>query len=107
MGVWLSVQSIVAVHGLGSGALWSWSHPVTGKNWLRDFLPNDLKHQARIMAFDYWSNWGTYAQIKTFEDFAVDLLVALEDRRNRPEVWLYVPKRRCPMLNQSRSATDR
>jgi hypothetical protein len=77
---------VVAVHGLASGALWAWTHPDTKKNWVRDFLPSDLDYQARILVYDYWSNWTTYAQKKSFEDFALDLLLALKNKRTHPKV---------------------
>ena len=44
--------SIIAVHGLGGHAIDTWTHPSTGKLWLRDFLPDAIP-DARIMTFGY------------------------------------------------------
>ena len=44
--------SIIAVHGLGGHAMSTWTHPATGKLWLRDFLPRAMPN-ARVMTFGY------------------------------------------------------
>ena len=85
--VWmLRFISIIAVHGLGSTPARAWVHKESGKNWLKDFLPDDLNHKARIMTYNHQSHWDSYAFLKSFDGFAQDLLRALEDRRSLKEV---------------------
>ena len=78
--------SIIAVHGLGSVPARAWVHKESKQNWLKDFLPDDLAHKARIMVYNHQSHWGSYAFTKKFDAFAGDLLRALEDRRSSNEV---------------------
>ena len=66
--------SIVAVHGLGSTPNRAWTHKESRKNWLKDFLPDDLNHKARIMTYNHQSQWESYAFLKSFDGFAQDLL---------------------------------
>ena len=82
----LRFSSIIAVHGLGSTADRAWIHKESGKNWLKDFLPDDLNHKARIMTYNHQSRWDSYAFLKSFDAFAQDLLRALEERRRLKEV---------------------
>ena len=78
--------SIIAVHGLGSVPARAWVHKESKQNWLKDFLPDDLNHKARIMVYNHQSQWESYAFTKKFDAFAGDLLRALEDRRSSNEV---------------------
>src|SRR5258705_10142103 len=85
--VWmLRFFSIIAVHGLGSTPDRAWVHKESGKNWLEDFLPDDLNRKARIMTYNHQSQWESYAFLKSFDGFAQDLLRALEERRSLKEV---------------------
>jgi hypothetical protein len=43
---------IIAVHGLGGDAYKTWTHPVTNKLWLRDFIPEFLPG-CRVYTFGY------------------------------------------------------
>jgi hypothetical protein len=47
-----ALYSVVAVIGLGGHAVGSWRSPETGKMWLEDFLPNDVK-RIRILSYGY------------------------------------------------------
>ena len=84
----LKLFSIIAVHGLGSVPDRAWVHKESKRNWLTDFLPDDLPagHKARIMAYNHQSHWESYAFTKKFDAFARDLLRALEDRQCSDEV---------------------
>ena len=82
--VWMHMLrffSIIAVHGLGSTPDRAWVHKESGKNWLKDFLPNDLNHKARIMTYNHQSRWESYAFRKSFHGFSQDLLRTLEEQR--------------------------
>ena len=84
--VWmLNFFSIIAVHGLGSVPDRAWVHKESKQNWLKDFLPDDLDHKARIMTYNHQSQWESYALTKRFDAFARDLLRALEDRQHSDE----------------------
>lgn len=76
----LICQSIVAVHGLGGGPVETWTHPDTGKFWLKDFLPKKLP-QARIMTFGYDAAAALRRSKAEFEDYAKALLSSLVDER--------------------------
>ena len=53
---------------------------------MREFLPDDLDHRARIMTNSHDSRWESYALRKSFDSFAKDLLEALMRVRRSPEV---------------------
>lgn len=82
--------SIVAVHGFG-GPLHTWTHDVSGKLWLRDFLPKDLPG-ARIMSFGYDSMVVNSKSIQGMIESVADLLLQLRYRRLLPEVWIHTPE---------------
>lgn len=46
------MPSIVAVHDVHGDSLESWTHPQTGANWLRDFLPEHIR-VARVLTYCY------------------------------------------------------
>lgn len=46
------MPSIVAVHDVHGDSLESWTHPQTGANWLRDFLPEHIR-VARVLTYGY------------------------------------------------------
>lgn len=71
---------VVAVHGLGSVLNSAFTHPTSGKNWLRDFLPLDFP-DARIMAYTHNSRWDAAALNKSLEDHGRDLIYSLVDVR--------------------------
>jgi hypothetical protein len=71
----LTLYSIIAVQGFGSRYPHTWEMVCqSGANgerrtvmWLKDFLPTDLP-KARILAFDYPSQWAgdpDYTSLKT------------------------------------------
>lgn len=76
--------SIVAVHGFG-GPLNTWTHDVSKKLWLRDFLPKDLPG-ARIMSFGYDSMVVDGQSIHGMIENVGDLLMQLRYRRLSAEV---------------------
>lgn len=82
--------SIVAVHGFG-GPLHTWTHDVSGKLWLRDFLPKDLPG-ARIMSFGYDSMVVNSKSIQGMIESVGELLLQLRYRRLSPEVWICPPE---------------
>lgn len=82
--------SIVAVHGFG-GPLHTWTHDVSGKLWLRDFLPKDLPG-ARIMSFGYDSMVVNSKSVHGMIESVGDLLLQLRYRRLSPEVWIHTPE---------------
>jgi surfactin synthase thioesterase subunit len=81
----------VAVHGLGGHWDKTWSDS-NGKNWLRDFLPEEFPN-ARIMAFGYDSKMFFSSSVTDIEDVACTLLNRLDGERdkrhkNRPIVFI-------------------
>lgn len=82
--------SIVAVHGFG-GPLHTWTHDMSGKLWLRDFLPKDLPG-ARIMSFGYDSMVVNSKSIQGMIENVGELLLQLRYRRLSPEVWIRTRK---------------
>lgn len=80
--------SIVAVHGFG-GPLNTWTHDVSGKQWLRDFLPKDLPG-ARIMSFGYDSMVVDSNSIQGMIEGVAGLLMQLRYRRLSAEVWIHL-----------------
>jgi hypothetical protein len=73
---------IVAVHGLGGSLYHTWTEKDSGRLWLRDFLPNDIK-DAHIMTFGYNSGLAFTGSTSRIEDFALELLNNLKLRRRR------------------------
>jgi len=70
--------SIVALHGLNGHAFNTWATKA-GHMWLRDSLPSDIPN-ARILTYGYDSNPSS-ASFAGIEDFALDFLAALHDKR--------------------------
>lgn len=82
--------SIVAVHGLGGHAMDTWTHPSTGKLWLRDFLPVTIP-DARILTFGYASKVvGSKSVIGIMEN-ANSLLTQLSLFRDSHKVLKILP----------------
>ncbi|RDA94102.1 hypothetical protein CP533_6594 [Ophiocordyceps camponoti-saundersi (nom. inval.)] len=86
-----SVYSIVAVHGLGADAEYTWSRKVaTGRvHLLRDLIAKDFP-EARVLNFAYNSVWWADAPVKTAQIIARGLLEQLQRRRSG--------RRRLPIL---------
>lgn len=80
--------SIVAVHGLASNPDTTWNYRDSEgapPHWLRDFLPKEGLN-ARIIAFNYNSEWKRNALSKSLADHGNDLLIQLDETRLKPEV---------------------
>ena len=81
--------SIFAVHGLGASPEWAWIRKVKDGsrnvhvNWLKDpeMLPSKLPN-SRIMTFNYESKWLLAAPKQRRSLCAIQLLTALDNRRN-------------------------
>ena len=81
--------SIVAIHGLGASPEWAWIRKVkdgdrdVDVNWLKDpdMLPSKLPN-SRIMTFNYESKWFLAAPKQRCSLCAIQLLTALDNRRN-------------------------
>ncbi|KAI9673166.1 MAG: hypothetical protein M1817_003028 [Caeruleum heppii] len=71
--VWESTISVIAVHGLGSNSPDAWTHPVSSKNWLKDFLPHAIP-DARILVVNHDSKWRSNASVQTLSDYGESLL---------------------------------
>ena len=78
-------SSIVAVHGLCGDAFGTWTEEVSGKLWLRDFLPSQVPN-TRIMSYGYDSFIAFSKSEAELGDVAADLLNRLNDERDTPEV---------------------
>ncbi|KUJ17262.1 uncharacterized protein LY89DRAFT_733128 [Mollisia scopiformis] len=69
---------IIAVHGMN---IWdnpnhhddTWTHPDSKKNWITDFLPQDLP-EARILGFQYNANVVFSTSSASIEEHASNLL---------------------------------
>jgi hypothetical protein len=71
---------VVAVNGLGSHAFGSWTSHDTGKMWLKDFLPDDVKG-IRIMTYGYNTNLYDGETDIDFLDYRRHLLQMLGNAR--------------------------
>jgi hypothetical protein len=71
---------VVAVNGLGSHAFGSWTSHDTGKMWLKDFLPDDVKG-IRIMTYGYNTNLYDGETDIDFLDYRRNLLQMLGNAR--------------------------
>jgi hypothetical protein len=83
-----TINSIIAVHGLGG----HWNHTWTGdtqKNWLRHFLPVQLQEAgiaARVMSYGYDSSTAFTKAVTDIDDVAGMLLDRLDgDRQSQAE----------------------
>ncbi|KAK6350808.1 hypothetical protein TWF718_003994 [Orbilia javanica] len=83
---------IVAISGLNSHAIGSWTNPETDRMWLRDFISKDedLNH-CRVMVFGYDTKYQSKKEV-WIEDHAKCFLIELdkarvtEKEKNRPLV---------------------
>ena len=80
----LTVDSIVAVHGLDGHRERTWTAE-NGRLWLRDFLPLELPY-ARIFTFGYDSILTFSKSSATIADFAIGLLDELDNVRTGAHV---------------------
>lgn len=82
----LSVQSIIAVHGLGANPDWAWifKDGDLRVHWLKgeDMLPSRLPH-SRIMVFNYESRWHVDAPWQRRSLCADQLLNAVDTQRRQ------------------------
>jgi hypothetical protein len=69
---------VIAVHGLNGDALKTWTHPTTGKLWLRDFVPDSLPG-CRVYSFGYPSKLMELDVRARVQDFGRKLLVSVRD----------------------------
>lgn len=84
---------IVAVHGLGASPDWAWirkakdGNEAANVNWLTDenMLPAKLP-DSRIMTFNYESKWLLGAPKQRRSLCAIQLLNALDNKRERYEI---------------------
>ncbi|RCI15366.1 hypothetical protein L249_6755 [Ophiocordyceps polyrhachis-furcata BCC 54312] len=84
-------NSIVAVHGLGADAEYTWTRKVAAErvHLLRDLIAKDFP-EARILNFAYNSDWLVDAPVKTAGDIANKLVEQLQRCRSG--------RRRLPIL---------
>lgn len=69
---------IIAVHGLNGDAYTTWTHPLTGTLWLRDFLPNFLPG-CRVYTYGYPSKLFCELSRGRVQEFARGLLASVRD----------------------------
>jgi hypothetical protein len=77
----------VAVHGLGGHRNETWTGS-TNKNWLRDFLPQQLEDEgipARVMSFGYDSRTAFTKAVTDIDDVANMLLDRVKGERESIE----------------------
>jgi hypothetical protein len=72
---------LVAIHGLGGHYDETWTDKNAGKNWLHDFLPEQIP-QFRIMSWGYNSRVLWSKSVGNVTTFAQSLLADLETCRN-------------------------
>ena len=72
----MSLNSIVAVHGLSGHAIGSWKASNGHSMWLRDFLPVETRN-ARIMTYGYNTNLNEGDWKQTADSLATDFLEKL------------------------------
>ncbi|KFY05771.1 hypothetical protein V492_08307 [Pseudogymnoascus sp. VKM F-4246] len=77
---------IIAVTGLAGHAFGSWAHSAE-KMWLRDYLPQGIKNQARILIYGYESQLkGPNTAGSIISDYANSFAQSLIDIRDHPSV---------------------
>lgn len=69
---------IIAVHGIGGDAYQTWTHPSTGKLWLRDFLPGFLPG-CRVYTFGYPSQLNDVNMRAGVQEFSRKLLGSIRN----------------------------
>ncbi|EPE33467.1 alpha/beta-Hydrolase [Glarea lozoyensis ATCC 20868] len=76
---------VVAIHGLGGHYENTWTHSKTKKNWLRDFLPDQMP-EFRVMSWGYNARVLGSKSVGTVKHFARSLLTDLASCRNTEEL---------------------
>jgi hypothetical protein len=98
--IFLTSQSIIAIHGLAGTHETSWSVEEDGEryHWLRKKLPKDIP-VARILTFEYKSEWYKNPSHVDLEECGEQLLRSIiQDRRLQGEL-LACPARVSPFLS--------
>ena len=75
---------VVAIHGLNGDYETTWTHDGSGKNWLRDFLSDDIP-EVRVMSWGYNAQVLKSKSIGSIESFARGLLIDLKACRSTTE----------------------
>jgi hypothetical protein len=89
---------VIAVSDLGAHAFESWISHNTGKMWLKDFLPDDVKG-IRIMSYGYSSNEYDETVDMDFLDLRRNFLQTLANaRRSTPVCILDSASSVCPSI---------
>jgi hypothetical protein len=70
----------VAVHGLGGDWEQTWTDPLTGKCWLRDFLPDQFPN-SRTMSYGYDSAFVLSNSVADIDASAMALNNRLDGER--------------------------
>ncbi|KAI9898900.1 hypothetical protein N3K66_005361 [Trichothecium roseum] len=84
---------IIAVHGLNGDAYSTWTHPGTGKLWLRDFIPEFLPG-SRVYTFGYPSKLMDTDMRARVQEFGWKLTSSIRDhledstKPNRPIIFV-------------------
>jgi hypothetical protein len=89
--------SVVAVNGLGGHAFESWRNQNTGKMWLKDFLPDDIKG-VRVMSYGYDSRQCDDRMDIDFLDHRRNLLQTLANARRSTPVCILDSTPICPSI---------
>ena len=95
-------SSLVAVTGLAGHAYGSWKSRDSGRMWLRDFLPEDLGGDVRIMTYGYPTSLiGETRSTARIIDFVNDLTQQLTTARESVSEHMTVPNlpRKCSVTD--------
>jgi hypothetical protein len=86
-----TLYSVIAVIGIGGHAFGSWRSPETGKMWLKDFLPNDVK-RIRILSYGYNTQLVENPIDEDILDYRRRFLQMLKNARRTTEVTEHTNK---------------
>jgi hypothetical protein len=78
---------VVSVNDLGGHAFESWTSRETGKMWLKDFLPDDVKG-IRVMSYGYSSSEDDDTMNIDFLDHRRNLFQTLANARHSTPVCI-------------------
>ncbi|KAH8707636.1 hypothetical protein GQ44DRAFT_830877 [Phaeosphaeriaceae sp. PMI808] len=99
------VTDIVAIHGLGGSYDGTWTAE-NGKNWLKDFLPGQLKEagaESRVFSYGYNSSTAFSKAVTDLRDEAIMLLDRLRGSSSRLEPRIlgpYPPKKNSKQFDE-------